>query len=1456
MAVDNTILVRRGSGIPTYSDFTEYELAYDYSANKLYIRDGNEMVEIGGSGASTSGSNNQILTDDGSGGINSEGSLEFAGQFLTIKGNDPSNTYGVKEKLRIHRGGNNTDRQLQIYEMRHSGGREFLQAFNLDITTDNSSGYTYTQGNYGGSSYIEFDNLGALKFYNDSGVANGSRNAITPSLSMWIRDNNTILMPGKLGVGWSAGAPSRALDVQGGIELSANDNTLDTNNFTLRRDSSGGGNIDVPGDMTINLDTNNNQTNAVFEICANGSSTGVFKVGETGTVTTGTWQGSAVGLAYGGTGASSASGARSNLGIVSGHLATAAVSDGASTLATGDQIYDHVTTRISGKADTSSLGDLALLDDIAASRVVSGTFSTARIPNLSASKITSGTFDSARMPASFAADSVTKDDVTTRTESGFYQTSTGTTGEGYPITNNSYQHLLAVTHSNNNNYYSMQIAGSFYDQNFYGRKTNGSGTTSWVRFITTADEGSGNGFDADTLDGIQGSSFLRSDANDTWSGNISTTSTNGIRFGNANQTDGNDGFIAAGRFASGLNIVGTQTSSGTGRQVRVYGDLIDSAGVAYIKTNSSLNGSNISSGTVAAARIANLAATKITSGTLNNARLNTDMELSAAAPRYKLTESDVTNTPTWWMVADGGNYSIRLNNTGTYPLVITTDSDNDAVESISLGYNTSVNGKITVSSSIDTTGDLILRRAGSNHDRITIEASEHKFIIDAVERLSLTSSGATVTGNIAVSGTVDGRNIANDGSKLDGIESGATADQTASEILTLIKTVDGSGSGLSADNVDGYDSSRFFRRQGSASATVGPGWMTVATNTSGRKAGEILVTDADSGDHAFIRIHWLRSYVDSNFTVINCGGHGNAITGVRVLGQDNAGSNEHVYGEKILQVYVDRSSSYDVKIFRMGDDAHYSDHTVHTPTIENSITGYSLNGNQLEDLNTYGFAHEEGIYAGGALKAGGSLSVSGTSEFTEQITLNSSDSGEKLFFQFNGTTVGDIGGQDTTWLRLNQSTNKNIYTPRYIRADNGFFVDGSSQGITGNGTLRVPGGSASAPSMSFSVDTDTGMYKYDANSLGFSVGGAVRATINSSGVLYVTSKVQAGNSGVEIWDGTHGFKQVLGKDSTYTFLKNNDGNVNIHLGDSGDGNNYYNSGGHRFRSMDGGTYFAAINSTGLRIGTGGSFASTRLDVQGTSRFTGEMYINHGGSDYAPGISFMGGTNTPGSATYENAQLAYYDASGTGYFRSRIGRYGGDFRWVIGDSGGDVECARISKTGLRVPDGSAAAPSISFIGDGDLGFYRSAANTIRFTAGNSIRGTWNGDGLVINGSSLGVNVAVDTTDGVIRAGNDVIAYYSSDERLKENVKPIDNALDKVSKIRGVEFDWIVDKEIHPNEGHDVGVIAQEIEKVLPEVVETRDSGYKAVKYEKIVSLLIEAVNEQQQQINELKEKLNG
>ena len=138
---------------------------------------------------------------------------------------------------------------------------------------------------------------------------------------------------------------------------------------------------------------------------------------------------------------------------------------------------------------------------------------------------------------------------------------------------------------------------------------------------------------------------------------------------------------------------------------------------------------------------------------------------------------------------------------------------------------------------------------------------------------------------------------------------------------------------------------------------------------------------------------------------------------------------------------------------------------------------------------------------------------------------------------------------------------------------------------------------------------------------------------------------------------------------------------------------------------------------------------------------------------------------------------------------------------------------------------------------------------------------NGDGiLTVERLNVGLSAGTNLTDGLIRAENDVIAFATSDRRLKENILPILNALDKVKQIQGVTFDWIpLTKEqrkiLHGNEGHDIGVIAQEIEAILPELVTTRDNGYKAVKYEKIVALLIEAIKEQQGEIDELRRKIN-
>ena len=132
----------------------------------------------------------------------------------------------------------------------------------------------------------------------------------------------------------------------------------------------------------------------------------------------------------------------------------------------------------------------------------------------------------------------------------------------------------------------------------------------------------------------------------------------------------------------------------------------------------------------------------------------------------------------------------------------------------------------------------------------------------------------------------------------------------------------------------------------------------------------------------------------------------------------------------------------------------------------------------------------------------------------------------------------------------------------------------------------------------------------------------------------------------------------------------------------------------------------------------------------------------------------------------------------------------------------------------------------------------------------------GDLKIPDGSLAVGNISNSATDGRIDASNDVVAFSTSDKNLKENIKPIKNSLEKISQISGVEFDWKKlskeeKKTIHSNKGHDVGVIAQEIEEVLPEVVTTRDNGYKAVKYEKIVPLLIESIKELKAEIEELK-----
>ena len=156
-------------------------------------------------------------------------------------------------------------------------------------------------------------------------------------------------------------------------------------------------------------------------------------------------------------------------------------------------------------------------------------------------------------------------------------------------------------------------------------------------------------------------------------------------------------------------------------------------------------------------------------------------------------------------------------------------------------------------------------------------------------------------------------------------------------------------------------------------------------------------------------------------------------------------------------------------------------------------------------------------------------------------------------------------------------------------------------------------------------------------------------------------------------------------------------------------------------------------------------------------------------------------------------------------------------------------------------------------DGDILQYNSAQNYWESKQPDTANpGGVNTNVQFNDGGAFGGNAGLsyNKTTYTLSANGDVVAYASSDERLKENVTNISDPIEKINQLNGVEFDWSADAYDHL-EGHDIGVIAQDVQKALPEAVKVREDGMLAVRYEKMVPLLIECVKDQQKQIDELK-----
>jgi hypothetical protein len=266
-----------------------------------------------------------------------------------------------------------------------------------------------------------------------------------------------------------------------------------------------------------------------------------------------------------------------------------------------------------------------------------------------------------------------------------------------------------------------------------------------------------------------------------------------------------------------------------------------------------------------------------------------------------------------------------------------------------------------------------------------------------------------------------------------------------------------------------------------------------------------------------------------------------------------------------------------------------------------------------------------------------------------------------------------------------------------------------------------------------------------------------------------------------------------------------------------------------------------IDVTGS-VGIGVTAPTSRLDVNGiivagnTTTTNGSVILQ---DQYSLGHLTNFGTNASsggpvvGYCVYPSSSIANtFVSSVTNALNISRAAFSVDseFRWYTGGS-----------QALNIGAQATLTQKMALTNTGNLGIGISSP-AYRLDVSGSAR---------ITGSLAVGNILPSATVGRIDATNDVVAFSTSDIRFKTNITPISGALDKITQISGYEFDWIPNQEYHGFEGHDVGIIAQEIEKVLPEVVKERDSGYKAVKYEKIVPLLIEAIKEQQQQIDELK-----